>query len=138
MEKFHLGVLVLGALAAACSSSSSAAPSSGGDATSEPIVDAAPPPLCDAVSLAAVPDSGNPACFQCQSTTCAQELAACSTDCACAPAYACLQQMTTASLSSGYSLCETAIDALMNGDPALTALQGCATLKCNAECVGDQ
>jgi hypothetical protein len=152
MKKSRFGLLVIfGVSAAGCSSSSSGSPPSGddGDAApavdasrdagadaeaSEPIMDAAPTPMCDAVSLAVMPDGGNAACFRCQATKCASQLTACATDCACAPAYNCLQGNSAMGLNSGYSSCGNAVDAISNGDPGLTNVAACATQSCNAEC----
>ncbi len=120
---------------AASSSGDGAMSSSGG---SPPVQDAAPM-LCDAVSLAAPADSGAPACFACIAAMCMSEVAACSTDCACAPAYACLEMSSTGdSLNTGYSACQTAVNTLMNGNAALTALTDCArTTSCSSQCFGD-
>jgi hypothetical protein len=134
-----------------CSSSSPGAPPDGppgtpedaggeGDATTgtpPPMQDAAPAAMCDAVSLAPVADAGAAACFECQAAHCMPQVAACSTDCACAPAYVCLQRNSTGdSLNSGYSACPDAIDVLMNGNQALMDVAGCATTSCNAQCFG--
>ncbi|HEX3771445.1 MAG TPA: hypothetical protein VHV30_11290 [Polyangiaceae bacterium] len=144
-------------LATGCSSSSSGAPTStgstdaGDDATSsandgsssptvdataeasEPEMEAAPAPVCDAVSLA-IMDGGLVPCFQCQATMCAALITACSTDCLCAPAYNCLQLNSAQGINSGYSSCPGAIDAISNSDPGLTLLAHCATTMCNAQC----
>ena len=92
--------------------------------------------MCDAVSLDPVVDAGAAACFTCQAANCMSEIATCSTDCTCAPNYACLERNSTSTLSSGFSTCTEAIDAIMNGNTALTDLNNCATTKCNAECNG--
>jgi len=99
-------------------------------------MDAPAAETCDAVSLAPVPDAGAAACFACQAANCMSEIATCSTDCTCAPNYACLERNSTSTLSSGFSVCTEAIDAIMNGNRALTDLNNCATTKCNAECNG--
>ena len=137
---------VFGLLAAitGCSSSSPNTPSSTGtddggsgtdDGGSGSIEDAPSAMTCDAVSLAASPEAGAAACFECQASKCMPEMATCSTDCTCAPAFSCLEQHSTGdSLNSGYSACEAAVNALMNGNAALMALAGCATNNCNAEC----
>jgi hypothetical protein len=94
--------------------------------------------MCDAVSLAAPPDAGAAACFTCLAGSCMSQIAACSTDCACAPAFGCLQQKSTGgSLNTGFSACQDAVDAIMNGNAALTSLTQCATQSCNAQCYGD-
>ncbi len=91
--------------------------------------------MCDAVSLAAAPEAGAAACFECQAAQCATQTAACSTDCACAPAVSCLEQNSTAgSLNSGYSQCGDAVNAIMNNNAALTALTQCAAMNCQSEC----
>jgi hypothetical protein len=124
---------------AGCSSSSSGTPFEAPDASAtEDAAEAAAPALCDAASLAPVADAALASCFQCQSAMCASLLAVCSTDCACAPAYACLQQMSImGSLNTGYASCQAAVDALTNGNVALMNLQGCATIMCNVPCFGD-
>jgi hypothetical protein len=142
--------VVTAAPLAGCSSSSSGTPfeapdaSSGGaspDASGSEAEDAeaaAPAALCDAASLAPVADAALASCFQCQSAMCASLLTACSTDCLCAPAYACLQQMSNmGSLNTGYMSCQAAVAALTDGNVALMNLQGCATIMCNAPCFGD-
>ena len=142
--------VVAAAPLAGCSSSSSGTPygsgpgpDAGGGAAQdagdfEDATEAAAPALCDAASLAPVADAALASCFQCQSAMCASLLAVCSTDCSCAPAYACLQQMSTmGSLNTGYSSCMAAIDALSSGNTALMDLQSCATMMCNAPCFGD-
>jgi hypothetical protein len=124
---------------AGCSSSSSGTPFEAPDASAtEDAAEAAAPALCDAASLAPVADAALASCFQCQSARCASLLTVCSTDCSCAPAYTCLQQMSTmGSLNTGYSSCMAAIDALSSGNTALMDLQSCATMMCNASCFGD-
>jgi hypothetical protein len=108
----------------------------GGTGQTAPPPDAAPE-MCDAVSLATVADAGAAACFECVANRCMAQLTACSTDCACAPAFGCVEQMTTAgSLNTGYSACPSAVDAFMNGDPGLTMLNNCASKSCNAPCFG--
>jgi hypothetical protein len=141
--------VVAAAPLAGCSSSSSGTPYGGSDASSVATPDAggseaedaeaaAPAPLCDAASLAPIADASLASCFQCQSAMCASLLTVCSTDCACAPAYACLQQMSSmGSLNTGYSSCNAAITALSDGNMALMNLQSCATMMCNAPCFGD-
>jgi hypothetical protein len=132
-----------------CSASSSGTPpgsvgasedaSTSSDASQAPppIQDAAPAAACDAVSLAPVADAAAAACFECQATECMTEVAACSTDCACAPAYHCLEENSSAgSLNSGYSLCPDSINTLMNGNLALMNLAGCATTSCSPACFG--
>ena len=65
------------------------------------------------------------------------EVAACSTDCVCAPAYACLEQNSAeGALSNGYSQCSEAVDAITNGNTALMALADCASLMCHPQCFG--
>jgi hypothetical protein len=140
------GLGLVAAFAGGCSSSSSGGPAvdAGGPAeeggsspedAAAPIMDAAPSAMCDAVSLTPSPEAGAAACFQCQQTQCASDVAACSTDCTCAPAYSCLEQNSApGSLNSGYSQCSEAVDALMNGNPALMNLAGCASLNCKSEC----
>jgi hypothetical protein len=140
--------------AAGCSSSSpsggptaanDAAPSSGDDAMSSsvdsggsPAVQDAAPMVCDAVSLAAPADSGAPACFACIAAQCMSQVAACSMDCSCAPAYACLEMSSTGgSINSGYSACPSAVDTVMSGNAALTALTDCASPNCSSQCFGD-
>jgi hypothetical protein len=104
---------------------------------SAPVEDAASAMTCDAVSLAPSPEAGAAACFECQASKCMPEMATCSADCTCAPAFSCLEQHSTGdSLNSGYSACEAAVNALMNGNAALMGLAGCATNNCNAECFG--
>jgi hypothetical protein len=89
------------------------------------------------VSLAAPADASAAACFECVASRCVPELTACSTDCACGPAYGCLEQMSMGgSLNTGYSACQSAVDAIMNGDKALTMLNNCANMSCNAPCFG--
>jgi hypothetical protein len=137
---------------AGCSSSSSGTPYGSGSGTdagggaspdaggseAEDAEAAAPAALCDAASLAPIADASLASCFQCQSARCASLLTVCSTDCSCAPAYTCLQQMSTmGSLNTGYSSCMAAIDALSSGNTALMDLQSCATMMCNASCFGD-
>jgi hypothetical protein len=137
------------AFAAGCSSSSPGAPfvlpsedastGGGGDGSqgSPPQDAAAPAEMCDAVSLAPVVDAAAAGCFECQAMHCMTQVAACSTDCTCAPNYRCLEEKAAeGALSSGYSLCTGAIDALMNGNAALMDVAGCATTNCNAECFG--
>lgn len=153
-----LGFGLAAALASACSSSSSSAPAAdtatdaspkgddAGDAGGQgdgnqddggpPVADAGSPATCDAASLTPPADGGAAACFACQATHCAAEVAACATDCACGPAYACLERNGTGTLNSGYSACGEAVDALMNGNPALTGVAQCATLMCNGPCFG--
>lgn len=93
--------------------------------------------MCDAVSLAPVAEAGAAGCFECQAAHCMAQIATCSTDCTCAPAYTCLEQNAQeGALNSGYSACNEAIDALMNGNLALMDVAGCATTNCNAECFG--
>jgi hypothetical protein len=65
------------------------------------------------------------------------EVATCSTDCECAPAYGCLEMNSAAgSINSGYSLCQEAINTLMNGNAALTDVTNCGNAMCHAECQG--
>jgi hypothetical protein len=147
-----LGLGFATAFVGGCSSSSSGSPAvvqtgdassnggsgGGADDSAAPIMDAAPAALCDAVSLAPAADASAAACFECQAMQCASETAACSTDCACAPAYSCLERNSTAgSLNSGYSQCNEAVDALMNGNAALMGLADCAAANCKAACFGD-
>jgi hypothetical protein len=111
--------------------------SSSGDGGA-PIADATPSTTCDAASLAPLVDAGAAACFVCQAAHCMQPIAECAIDCACAAAYTCLQQNSTGgSLNSGYSACGEAVDALMNGNAALTDVAGCTTNSCHDECFGD-
>ncbi len=142
-----LGFGLAAASAGGCSSSSSSAPvsSEGGGAgdagtgqdAAAPIEEPPPAAMCDAVSLAPVVDAAAAACFECQASHCTAEIAACSTDCSCAPAYSCLEQNSAeGALSSGYSACPEAIDTVMNGNVALTNLTQCATSSCNPQCYG--
>jgi hypothetical protein len=94
--------------------------------------------VCDAASLATLADGGDKVCFACLASKCATEVTACSTDCACAPAYTCLQQNSAGGINSGYSLCPEAVNALSSNDPALTMLAACAPGMCNAECFPSQ
>ena len=136
---------------AGCSSSSSGTPYGGSPDAAAPSPDAsgsedagtedaeaAAAPLCDAASLAPLADAALASCFECQSAMCASLLTVCSTDCACAPAYTCLQQMSNmGSLNTGYPMCNAAISALTDGNTALMNLQGCATIMCSPQCFGD-
>jgi hypothetical protein len=102
-----------------------------------PMQDASAATMCDAVSLAAPSDAGAAACFACLAMKCMSQVAMCSTDCTCAPAYACLEQNSTGdSLNSGFSLCQDAVNAIGNGNGPLTAVTQCSTTSCNAECGG--
>jgi hypothetical protein len=159
MHRTARTIFLFSILATGCSSSSSGTPtptgsdagddasSSTGDAggstqpgldataeASEPEMEAAPAPVCDAVSLAVMDAGDDVPCFQCQATMCTALVTACSTDCLCAPAYNCLQQNSPQGLNSGYSACPGAIDAISNSDPGLTALAACATEMCHDQC----
>ena len=140
MQRMTHRLWVAGLVAAitGCSSSSPGPSSTNTDDGGGVSVEDAPSAMaCDAVSLAPSPEAGAAACFECQASKCMAEMATCSTDCTCAPAFACLEQHSTGdSLNSGYSACEAAVNALMNGNAALMALAGCATNNCNAECFG--
>jgi hypothetical protein len=145
---FFLGMTA--AAAAGCSSSSSGAPvTSPADASDDVAVnddasvddagampEAAPAAICDAASLAPILDGGTVACFECQSKNCASELTVCSTDCACAPAYTCLQQNSVGGVNSGYSACPNAVSAQFGSNQALMAVASCATTMCNPQCFG--
>ncbi len=143
------GLFFVVASAGGCSSASSGTPlgsvvagddAGGADASqgsSTPVPEAAPAEMCDAVSLAPPADASAVACFQCLATQCMMEVAACSTDCGCAPAYACLEAHSAeGSINSGFSLCQDAINTLMNGNVALTDLTNCGTAMCHSECQG--
>ncbi len=142
------GLFFVVAFAGGCSSASSGTPpgsvvagddagGADGSQAPPPVQDAAPAAMCDAVSLAPIADASAAACFQCMATQCASEVAACSTDCECAPAYGCLEANSAAgSINSGYSLCQEAINTLMNGNVALTDLTNCGNAMCHAECQG--
>ena len=142
--RWVVGLGFAAAMAGGCSSSSSGPPMPGdtGDSGASSdggilVEDAPAAMMCDAVSLAAPPDAGAAACFECQAMKCMPTIAACATDCTCGPAFSCLEQNSTGdSLNSGYSACSAAVDALMNGNPALMNLAGCATNNCSAECFG--
>jgi|CZKU01.1.fsa_nt_gi hypothetical protein len=123
-----LGVVI--AALAACSSSSSSPPPGAGDGGDNAVA------ACDAVSLAPILDGGAAGCFECQTANCASLLAACSTDCVCAPVYTCLQQNSVGGINSGYSACMIAVNAQMDGNVALTKLAACATLMCGPSCFG--
>jgi hypothetical protein len=144
--RWGLSLGIAGALASGCSASSSGAPVASDDAGQDAVSatgddagaapqDAAPAAVCDAASLATI-DAGATACFACQASQCAAELAACSTDCTCAPVYSCLQANSMGGINSGYSACPDAIAALMNSNAALTASAACATKSCHPECFG--
>jgi hypothetical protein len=136
--RWLVGIGFAASFAAGCSSSSSGTPATPGDDGSIPVQDAGPAAMCDAVSLAPVVEAGAAACFECQATQCVSEIAACSTDCTCAPAYGCLEQKSTGgSINSGYSSCTDAVDALMNGNTALMNVADCASAKCHPDCFGD-
>jgi hypothetical protein len=141
------GLFFVVGFAGGCSSASSGTPmgavvagDDGGTDASQaapPVQDAAPAAMCDAVSLAPLADASAAACFQCLSTQCMMEVATCSTDCECAPAYGCLEMNSAAgSINSGYSLCQEAINTLMNGNAALTDVTNCGNAMCHAECQG--
>ena len=107
-----------------------------------PPEDSGAPPMeaavCPAMSLAAAADSGAAECFACISTSCMADLASCSTDCMCAPAYKCLEEKSImGSINTGYSACPDAVGALSNGDPPLMSLSACLTNMCHPQCFGD-
>ncbi len=104
--------------------------SSGEDASS--VTDAPAAPTCDAASLAPIPDAALPACFQCIAAMCPLDVTTCSTDCSCAPAFACLEAM-----GNNNSLCPAVMSALSNSNTALTNLEACEVGKCNDPCYGD-
>ncbi|HEY5146669.1 MAG TPA: hypothetical protein VII82_07865 [Polyangiaceae bacterium] len=145
---FFLGMTA--AATAGCSSSSSGAPVAAPDASEDVVTvnddasvedagampEAAPAAICDAASLAPILDGGTVACFECQSKNCASELTVCSTDCACAPAYTCLQQNSVGGVNSGYSACPNAVSAQFGSNAALMAVASCATTMCNPQCFG--
>ena len=147
------------ALASACSSSSSSAPAAdtatdaspkgddAGDAGGQgdgnqddggaPVADAASPATCDAVSLAPPADGGRGRVLRVPG------------DALHGGGRRVLHRLRVRaglrlprahrhgdSLNSGYSACGEAVDALMNGNAALTGVAQCATKKCNAQCFG--
>jgi hypothetical protein len=138
--RWVLGLCFAAAITGGCSSTSGTPLSSEGGASDDggaPAQDAPAAMMCDAVSLAAPPDAGAAACFDCQAMKCMPEITTCATDCSCAPAFSCLEQNSTGdSLNSGFSVCTDAVDAISNGNAALTNLSHCATTNCNAECFG--
>jgi hypothetical protein len=98
----------------------------------------APAQMCTAVSLTPMAGAASFSCFNCQATKCASEMAACASDCACGPAYVCLEGHADMGLNAAYSMCQdTALAAVSNGNQAIMTLAACATNKCNAECFGD-
>ncbi len=130
-----LGLGYVVAVAGGCSSTSGTPLAADSGVT--PVEDAPASMMCDAVSLAAPAEAGAAACFACQAMKCMSEMATCSTDCTCAPAFACLEQNSTGdSLNSGYSACPMTVEAIMNGNEALMGLAGCAATNCSAECFG--
>jgi hypothetical protein len=88
--------------------------------------------VCDAISVALLPDAALAGCFQCEAMQCASDVTACANDCDCAPAYRCLEDNGNLN-----GLCPNVMGALANSNAALTALESCAVMKCNAECYGD-
>jgi hypothetical protein len=110
---------------------------SGEDATSSQpdagaVMDAPATATCDAVSLAPVADAALSTCFQCIAAMCASDVSMCSTDCTCAPAFACLEAM-----GNNNSQCPAVMAALANSNAALTGLEGCEVMMCDAPCYGD-
>jgi len=151
-----LAVFSLGAVAVvACSSKSGPTGSSPGDAAAEneastgssgsgsgedatssqqdagAVMDAPAAATCDAVSLAPIPDAALSTCFQCITAMCASEVSTCSTDCICAPAFACLEAM-----GNNNSQCPAVMAALSNSNAPLTSLEACEVMKCDGPCYG--
>jgi hypothetical protein len=88
---------------------------------------------CDASPTSPTPgrDGATPApCVQCIHSKCASELAACAVDCTCGPANACLLDNKL-----NYPTCMDAINAVSNGNCALTNLAGCIAMACVQECL---
>jgi hypothetical protein len=131
-----LGLVFTSALAGACSSASNPTTDDSGASDGGPMeMEAA---ICPAASLTAPADAAVADCFTCVAAMCMSELTTCSTDCMCAPAWQCVEQMSVmGSINTGYSQCQAAISALSNGDVAMMNLQTCSTMKCNPQCFGD-
>lgn len=130
----------------ACSSSDSSVGSdSGGDGTVDAINsssssssggtvgDSGSTPKCDAAVV--VPMSGtdgapSSACLQCMTSTCGSTISACSGDCQCSASLTCLLMNNL-----NYTLCQnTALAAIMSGNPPLTSWNGCTATSCNCPC----
>jgi hypothetical protein len=138
--RWALGLVFAAAFAGACSSKSN--PQTGTSDDSGIILeDGGSGPMeasiCPAVPLSGPSDGGLPACFACIATMCMGDLTTCSTDCSCAPAYQCLEQMSTQpNINTGFSLCPTAIGGIADNNAALTNLNHCAQAMCPAQCAG--
>ena len=116
--------LVAGALACT-SSDNSAGSDSGGDVTSAQKCDGSVP-----LPASGTDGAASPACIQCMTSSCADKIAACGGDCACAASLTCLFMNNL-----NYTLCQnTALAQIMSGNPPLQDWNGCTAMKCDCAC----
>jgi hypothetical protein len=144
---FSLGFVISAIAAQGCSSTSgpagsadsgaqlgadSAPESDGGgaemDSGSTSTPDAGAQMTCPAAPLSG--DGGGAACTACRMTNCAAESATCATDCTCASIEQCLES----SPIHNFNGCDNAINAIMGGNSALTALTDCLDGHCLKIC----
>lgn len=88
---------------------------------------------CDgsvAIPAAGADGAAPPACIQCMTSSCADKIAACGGDCACAASLTCLFMNNL-----NYTLCPTtALAQIMSGNPPLQDWNGCTAMKCDCPC----
>jgi hypothetical protein len=145
MLALSAAALVAGAVACT-SSDTSAGSDSGGDVTSETVSSSGGSSSsggtgsssggsqkCDgsvAIPAAGTDGAAPPACIQCMTSSCADKIAACGGDCACAASLTCLFMNNL-----NYTLCPTtALAQIMSGNPPLQDWNACTAMKCDCPC----
>jgi len=83
-----------------------------------------------ALPAAGTDGAAPPACIQCMTSSCADKIAACGGDCACAASLTCLFMNNL-----NYTLCPTtALAQIMSGNPPLQDWNACTAMKCDCPC----